>query len=352
MQDKELKNLVSALLPSEQDEPYHLSESELTDYAEGDADDVTRELAETHLEVCQECSQALEKLRAPKVVVPAVVAAPARLSRIAALAVLAIGVVVIALLAFWAMRPHSSPVIAGGDAKPAEGNNTPAPGPASSESPNVAAATPDDGQTILKSEEISPSLRKAIQLAWTSQRLEKPQGLTELNDVQGRLLGGSSDGVPFQLVNPIGRVVQSRTPTFTWKPLAGAVAYTVLIADEKLEEVASSARLTETRWTVPVPLKRGHTYSWQVTAFKDGQRITSPVLPAPQAKFKVLETSRDAELKHLKQSLPDYHLGLGVLYTQAGMLDEAEQEFHALLKEKPNSPAAAKLLQSVKAMKQ
>jgi len=342
-------NLISALLPSQQDEPYHLTESELADYAAGDADEVTRELAETHLEVCQECSAKLEQLRAPNVPLPIVVA-PVRFSRIAAFAVLAIGVVVIALLAFRAMRPRSSPVVAGGESKPAETANPPAPAPAASESPNVVSATPEEEPQISKIEDLSPSLRNAIQLAWTEQRLEKPEGLAELKGIQGRLLGGSSDGVPFQLVSPIGRVVQSRTPAFTWKPLAGAVAYTVLIVDGKLEEVASSQQLTETRWTVPVALKRGHTYSWQVTALKDGQRITSPVLPAPQAKFKVLDKSHDDQLKRLKGSLR-YHLPLGVLYTQAGMLDEAEQEFEALVKENP-SPTATKLLQSIRAMKE
>ena len=342
MQEKDATNLISALLPSQQDEPYHVSATELAAYADGEADDVTRELAETHLEVCDECAEALEKLRAPTVPLP-FVAARASYSRIAAFAVLAIGVVAIALLVFWAMRPRSAPASAGGEVKPAEDKSVPAPAPPASESPDVASEKPDDN--------VSPSLRKAIQLAWTNQKLETPEGLSDLKGVQGRLLGGSSDGVPFALVGPVGRVVQSRTPVLTWKPLPDAVGYTVLVVDEKLEEVASSQQLTQTRWTVPVALKRGHTYSWQVTAVKDGQRITSPTLPAPQAKFKVLDQSHADEIKRLKQSQPDYHLGLGVLYTQAGMLDEAEQEFQALVKENP-SPTAAKLLQSVRAMKQ
>jgi len=341
MQEKDATNLISALLPSQHDEPYHVPAAELGAYADGEADDVTRELVETHTQVCHECSEALEKLRVPAVPLP-VVAARASYSRIVAFAVLAIGLVAIALLAFWAMRPRTAPASAGGDVKPAEDKNVPAPAPSASESPDVAVEKPDDN--------VSPSLRKAIQLAWTNQKLEAPAGLAELKGEQGRLLGGSSDGVPFALVSPVGRVVQSRTPALTWKPLEGAVGYTVLVVDETLEQVASSQQLTQTRWTVPVALKRGHTYSWQVTAIRDGQRITSPALPAPQAKFKVLEQSRMDEINRLKQSQPDYHLGLGVLYTQAGMLDEAEQEFEALVKES-SSPTAAKLLQSLKAMK-
>ena len=64
MQEKDATNLISALLPPQQDEPYHVTAAELSAYAHGEADDVTRELVETHAEVCHECAQALEKLRA------------------------------------------------------------------------------------------------------------------------------------------------------------------------------------------------------------------------------------------------------------------------------------------------
>ncbi|HET6975962.1 MAG TPA: zf-HC2 domain-containing protein [Pyrinomonadaceae bacterium] len=346
MEERNLTTLISALLPREQDEPYHLTEAELVAYVDGDADDVARELAETHLEVCSECTHAFEKLRVPVVAAQPLVPTPARWGRIAALALLVIGVVLVALY-FWTRTPQQTPGVnhtAGGDVRPEN-----APSPVASESPNVVSKPVED-ESILNREEISPSLRKAIQSAWTNQRLDAPEFLAQLKGVQGRLLGESSDGVPFPLVGPIGKVVQTRTPTLSWKALQGAEGYTVLITDDKLEEVASSPRVTDTRWTVPAPLQRGRVYSWQVTAIKDGQRVTSPVLPAPQAMFKVLEKSRDDELRRLKQSLPDYHLGLGVFYTQAGMIDEAEQEFQALARETPG-PTATKLLQTIRAMK-
>src|SRR5689334_4589034 len=122
MQEKDATKLITALLPAQQDEPYHLTATELTAYADGDADEVTRELVETHLEVCHECSEELEKLRAPKIPLP-VVAARASYARIAAFAVLAFGLIVIALVAFWAMRPRPAPVTAGVEPKPVEGNN-------------------------------------------------------------------------------------------------------------------------------------------------------------------------------------------------------------------------------------
>jgi hypothetical protein len=88
-----------------------------------------------------------------------------------------------------------------------------------------------------------------------------------------------------------------------------------------------------------------------VTAIKDGQAITSPVMPAPQAKFMILDRARSEELKRVRSAAPRYHLGLGVLYARAGLLGEAEMEFRALVQNNPRSDTARKLLQSVRSMK-
>jgi hypothetical protein len=42
---------------------------------------------------------------------------------------------------------------------------------------------------------------------------------------------------------------------------------------------------------------------------------------------------------------------LGVLYAQAGLLDDAEREFSALLRANPKSEVARKLLSNVRATK-
>ena len=222
--------------------------------------------------------------------------------------------------------------------------------------PNSGEAERGAGSELESNEAIAamlaPSSRRAIVSALAEQRLEASPVMTQLKGEGGSLRGGNGDGRPFLLFSPVGKVVETTNPTFRWSPLAGASSYVVTVVDDQLNEVAKSGPLTKTEWSPRTPLTRGSTYSWQVTALKDGQTITSPVMPAPQAKFMILDRARSEELKRVREAAPRYHLGLGVLYARAGLLDEAEREFRALVKANPSSGAARKLLQSVRSMRE
>jgi hypothetical protein len=150
----------------------------------------------------------------------------------------------------------------------------------------------------------------------------------------------------------VGTVVETSRPTFRWRPLKGATTYALNVYDSSLKNVATVDRLSAAQWTAARPLKRNEIYTWQVTAVKDGQEISSTVPPAPEAKFKVLGQPRAEEVSVAKKSYPNSHLILGAVYKKAGMLDDAEREFKALLSANPNSPAAQKLLQNVKSLRQ
>ncbi len=63
--------------------------------------------------------------------------------------------------------------------------------------------------------------------------------------------------------------------------------------------------------------------------------------PAPEAKFKVLEQSQANELERIKKTAANSPLTLGVLYAQAGLLNDAEREFETLLKPIHNLPSRA-----------
>ncbi len=128
-------------------------------------------------------------------------------------------------------------------------------------------------------------------------------------------------------------------------------SYKVTVTDADLNEVASSPELHTTEWRVTKPLTLGALYSWQVTALKDGVAITSPVLPAPQAKFKLIDSATLQYLRRVERTYPRSNLALGVLYAEAGLLDAAEQQLRALVRKNPRVPAAQKLLQSVQAMR-
>jgi hypothetical protein len=112
--------------------------------------------------------------------------------------------------------------------------------------------------------------------------------------------------------------------------------------------VTSSPQVTTVSWTSTQPLPRGHVYSWQVKAAKDGQETTVPRPPAPQAKFRVVEQSKANELAKAKRAYGSSHLTLGLLYAEAGLLREAEHEFRLLQKANPQSEIIRKLLRQLR----
>lgn len=98
-------------------------------------------------------------------------------------------------------------------------------------------------------------------------------------------------------------------------------------------------------------LKRGETYSWQVTAIKDGRELVSPAPPAPDAKFKILHGTKTRELEQARRTYPDSHLVLGILYQRAGLLDDAEREFKILSAANPKSQTARRMLNDLKSLR-
>lgn len=388
-QDYEI--LMFAVTPDPHEADYHLTTAELTGYVREKLDDLDSESAASHLEVCTDCQHAAEELREAILSTPLPIVEDGiekeqshkawgmtfltfgmRPLRFATLLMIMLGAVLLGwlLLRNRQTRPPARDISA--NANPTGQESVPTRSPAdhtASPSPNgVQASAPTDGPSpkpdstnIPKAADdlyeqipaiVSPDLRRAIMAALTTQHLDKPRILTELGGTAGRLRRDSGDGLPFRLLSPVGKVVLEQRLTFDWQPLAGANSYVVTIADEKLDEVATSGQLTKTQWRIPAGLKQGATYTWQVTAFKDSQRITSPVMPAPQAKFRIVDREQRDELIRIKRAMPNYHLGLGVLYTQAGLLEDAEREFEALSRDKSHSAIGAKLLRRVRSMKE
>ena len=200
----------------------------------------------------------------------------------------------------------------------------------------------------------SPSVREAVRRSLQAQRVQTPRSLETIAEGRsGVLMSGSagtaSNGVPFALLTPLGKVVRESQPTFRWRPLAGAKSYTVAVVDTKFRVVAQSPTLNGTAWTLAQELPRGANYSWQVTALReDGTEVVSPASPAPQAKFRVLEQNSFDEVTRMENSGERSHLARGVMYAEAGLLDEARAEFEALVRDNPRSGTARRLLESVK----
>jgi hypothetical protein len=198
---------------------------------------------------------------------------------------------------------------------------------------------------------LPPVYQQMIKTALTSERLQTPATVVPLIQRVGILRGGASEGVAFALFNPVGTNIATERPTFRWSPVKGANHYLVAVYDENFNWVATSQPLTTTIWTVPNGLKRGATYVWQVSAMSGDKEVKSPVPPAPQAKFKIIEQGRADELAQLKKSAANSHLASGLIYAREGLLDDAEREFEALLRNNPKSAVIRKLFNQVKAFR-
>jgi hypothetical protein len=198
---------------------------------------------------------------------------------------------------------------------------------------------------------LSPAHQQMVKEALTSQRLERAPALAGLQSAGNVLRGGDEHGNSFALTEPIGKVIRSARPVFRWSSLAGASGYVVEIYDDQFNLVVASPSLTTTSWTVSQSLVRDKIYSWQVKASKDGQEFKAPKPNAPQATFRVLSQAKTNELTQAERRASSSPLTLGLLYVEAGLLDEAEAEFRKLQRANPNSPIARRLLTNVRALR-
>lgn len=358
---RDLDDLQTALLETTDETPYHLSAKEAMAYARGELAEIDSEIAESHLSSCVTCLGEVQRhTRAKTFQLGSFVNRwqPWRVAAVVSCAVILI------LLAVWLLRTKPT------RNKEQVSNPTNQTSPQSS--PGVIEPTPsvppdtqfalvlNDGNqkiTIDKQgklaglEQLPSSSQQKIRAALQTGKLERSTALAQLASQSSTLLSKSGNGLPFRLLVPLGLVVRSEQPTLRWNALDGAQSYLVIVTDADLNEVAASPSLNATEWRISKPLKAGKIYSWQVTAIKDGAKITSPVLPAPQAKFKVLDRSTAELLLKAERAYPDSHLTLGVLYAEAGLLDDAEQQLRLFLSNNPRNDVAQKLLQRVIAMR-
>jgi predicted anti-sigma-YlaC factor YlaD len=198
---------------------------------------------------------------------------------------------------------------------------------------------------LFGADHLPPAYRRMIERALTDQEIERSPllaGLTQPGSMS-RGDGGARRGA-FSVIEPVGVVTFSDHPTFHWSRLDGATGYVVEVYDERFDPAATSPQVIDTSWTPPQSLKRGGIYYWQVKAVKDGREFKSPRPPAPQAKFRILDEARANELAKARRAYASSRLTLGLLYAKAGLLNEAELEFHALLKANPDSALARRLL--------
>jgi hypothetical protein len=373
--------LTEALLPDGADEPFHLSNAEIRAYANGSIDHADRVIFESHLDICDQCSEAVQLLAASSPVEsvsssarqaevpvqqfspswrPAFKFTPARVA--AALLVVACLVLAFVVWQRWHSRSVDQTVQKNATQTPSSTSGSGSPTPAQAEAPKgptsdqlaVPLSLEDNGRKVqldksgklIGLEELPEASRSLVRSVLTTKNLSKPEVLDQLTAPSITLMDPTAGENKFSLLGPSGTVIATDQPNLRWQALAGAESYTVSVFDADFNRITRSAPQTGTQWT-STKLQRGMIYSWEVVAVRNGQEVRSPVAPAPRAQFKVLEAEKLLELTNLKKHKPISHLTLGLTFARFGLLVEAEGQLQILARENPNSPVATRLLRTV-----
>ena len=360
----------------------HLTADQTAEYVDKNLSGEALQVVTDHLAGCEQCLMALENLRAfrndiapsldreyqPAAVVPPSVVKESwftrfgslfRVSPIPAFGGAALAILLLAIVAWlvWRTPNERQPQLAE------------APTPVSQPSPSAEPVTPqpqpvtvvaqlNDGGRVLTldqegklsgADDLPANYKTLVTKALSTQRIEKSSELQGLTRPPSSLMSSDNQKDRFSVLEPAGNVLLSDKPAFRWSILEGATGYVVEVYDAQFNLVTSSPQLSNTSWTTTLP--RGNVYSWQVKAIKEGQEITSPRPPAPQAKFRVLDQGKANELARAKRTYGSSHLTLALLYADAGLLKEAEQELRLLRKTNPNSELANKLLRQVQSLR-
>ncbi|MEK6289267.1 MAG: hypothetical protein AABO57_26445 [Acidobacteriota bacterium] len=352
---------------------WHLEGEELAAYVEGRMDELNFECASLHLEECGSCmetaSAAFEyRLENPRVRMGARRKEPSTWSRylpsvqsissprlqLAAAAVLLLG---LALIIWAVLQPRSEkPQLAG--VPPPETRSTdpsphptpmpiqPGPGVGSDIDHKIDEAAP--WQTAANSHEHGGGRQEdEIERALLAKNLTMPPAIEMLDRTPAIAIRGNRASIQsFTIARPFTTLINNDRPTFSWTTLNGATSYKVSVYDADLHLVETSEPLEETQWSMPDLLEAGIVYTWTVTALKDGQEIIAPASPA-RAEFKILGKPELRKLNRMV-SRTTSHAARGVLYAEAGLLDEAEKEFQAYLVAHPHDDRVKNLLQTVR----
>lgn len=363
------------------EEPFHLDyDQHLVPYVDGKANDIDREIVESHVAQCSQCATELRDLLAFQEQPVAATTKEVRtswfspwslLSYPASATAIVIAVFLLSMAALlWAMYPMFRRVEKVETRPPASNKRArenEQPSPASTEpTGQKIPAVPSHGEPLIVLNdaggqivvnqqghleglhELPPDLRESVGRALATRRLSASPALTGWSSGAGSLRGGLENQSTFAPLEPTDMVVETDRPTFRWQALESALDYVVTIYDAKLRQVGSSGPVTGTEWTTPNALERGVIYSWQITALKDGKRVVTPKPPLPEARFRILDQPATVQLTKLKETARSSHLIMGLFYWKHGLIAESEREFQALAQANPNSAAVKELLANLR----
>lgn len=352
--------------------PEHLTFDEIAAFLDEDADVNLRQRVETHIGACDECRREVDDLRglsspAPDAVFGAVRPYASTGPRTfwygwAIAAAAAVVLIAVVVWSFLRTAPADQPltVNANVEAPPTTGPtadvaaadpDTTSPEP----SPGPAVALVDGGKEIgvgpngelVGLEGVPQNYARLVRSAFRGTISVNPEVRDLVNVPAARMGDSDGESTSFAIDGPKGKIIDTTTPRFSWKPLAGTEAYRVEVYDLDFNQVATSGEMKGTTWTTA--LDRGRTYIWQVTAVKDGREYRAPSAPAPEARFRILDEKRSRDLAALRMRRPRSNLLLAVAYADAGLTDAALRELEQLAKQNPQSPTVQTLVARLKA---
>ncbi len=376
--------------------PFHLDYDQLEPYVDGKANDIDREIVDSHIAQCSQCADDLRDLLAFKQLPAVAITGDAAvtssrwrqwlpqwplLSNPALATAVVITVILAMAVVLWTTYRASRRVerVATGPSeseKQRQAFEKEPPPPAATEHPTTSPSTQsrdlptlpheeplitlnDAGGQIFVNQrgqlegrnELPPDLKESVERALATRRFRDSPALTGWSTGAAILRSEVEEQNTFAPLEPMDVVVETDRPKFRWQALEAARQYIVTIYDAKFREVGSSGPIVGTEWTATNSLERGVTYSWQISALKDGKTIVSPKPPLREARFRILDQRAVVALAKLKKSAGNSHLVMGVFYWKHGLIEESEREFQALAKANPNSSAVKELLASISATK-
>jgi hypothetical protein len=189
---------------------------------------------------------------------------------------------------------------------------------------------------------LPPDFRARFQNTVRTQEINLPAFIADLREKSS--LRGESNGEKNVIISPDAQAERSLRPTFRWRKFAAAgESYIVTIYDEKFNQISVSPNLRDTKWQSNVPLERGKFYKWQVKTATSSESFA--------ARFKVLDANSAIRVRKIENAAPHSPLVRGVGYASEGLLNEAMREFQKEIVKNPGGNLAKKLKDSLRKRK-
>lgn len=173
-----------------------------------------------------------------------------------------------------------------------------------------------------------------------SHGLELPDGLREIKGaVPGVRAGRPKSPV---LVQPYGSAVRGTSPVFEWNPFSGILEYGIELRNVEQDELDGAPMVIDSiTERQPVRLDRqlqpGQIYEWRLKYEHEGISRAVPRNDQRPALFRVLTADELVALQAGEEHVGDSHLLRFLVYTEFGLLHEAQTQLDLLRQQNPNS---------------